>query len=295
MTAVRALLVDAFTGEPLTGAPAGVVPDAEALDAAGMRAVAAELGASETAFVLSSDSADRRFRWFTPAAEADRPGHATLAATVALGAEGEWAAGGHTVETNAGVLDVELGEDGAAWMTLGAPSVREVGLGDERVADALGVDPLGLRPEALPFAVATARRPFLLVPLDYLETLGNADPDAGAMAGLCEEVGAEGVHAVTFDTLSTAATLHGRTWSPTGDEKPATGDAGGAAGAYLRHVGAFESMPEELRVEGGHYLDRPGEVRVTVGETVRVGGAATVALSGELSVPERGPDDIIEA
>ncbi|ELZ74763.1 diaminopimelate epimerase, partial [Haloferax larsenii JCM 13917] len=33
MDSRRALLVDAFTTEPLTGNPAGVVPDADGLDA----------------------------------------------------------------------------------------------------------------------------------------------------------------------------------------------------------------------------------------------------------------------
>jgi PhzF family phenazine biosynthesis protein len=80
-------------------------------------------------------------------------------------------------------------------------------------------------------------------------------------------------------------------------EDPVTGTASGACGAYLRHVGAFEDeFPDELRFEQGHFVDRPGLVRVRVEEeTVRVGGRASRALDGEIRVPPTADDDIVEA
>ncbi|NIS36246.1 MAG: PhzF family phenazine biosynthesis protein, partial [Actinobacteria bacterium] len=41
---------------------------------------------------------------------------------------------------------------------------------------------------------------------------------------------------------------------------------------YLRHVGAFSPMPDELVFEQGHFVDRPGRVRVRLDEVVKVGG-----------------------
>jgi len=63
-------------------------------------------------------------------------------------------------------------------------------------------------------------------------------------------------------------------------------------------VGAFDGdFPDELRFEQGHFLDRPGHVRVRVaGDVVRVGGEAVVSMDGELRVPADDDDsEIIEA
>jgi len=50
----RTLLVDAFADEPLAGNVAGVVPDVGELSEDRMGRIAAELGASETAFLLTT-------------------------------------------------------------------------------------------------------------------------------------------------------------------------------------------------------------------------------------------------
>ena len=74
-------LVDAFTEAPFRGNPAGVVALDEDVPTDWMAAVARELGVSDTAFVRRSRSSqgDFELRWFTPAAEVDLCGHATLA------------------------------------------------------------------------------------------------------------------------------------------------------------------------------------------------------------------------
>jgi PhzF family phenazine biosynthesis protein len=81
-------LVDAFTAAPFAGNPAGVVLlDHGPIDAAWAQQVAAEVRASETAFVHPEDGA-WRLRWWTPAAEVDLCGHATLAAAHVLWEDG---------------------------------------------------------------------------------------------------------------------------------------------------------------------------------------------------------------
>src|SRR6059058_526465 len=78
--------VDAFTREPFTGNPTGVVLNADALSEAQMLAIARELNNAETAFILSPDGADHtvRARFFTPRSEAGFVGHATVAAQYVL-------------------------------------------------------------------------------------------------------------------------------------------------------------------------------------------------------------------
>jgi PhzF family phenazine biosynthesis protein len=82
LTTIPFFQVDAFADKPLTGNPAAVMPLERWLDDATMQAIAAENNLSETAFTVPSgcDDYDFDLRWFTPTAEVDLCGHATIAA-----------------------------------------------------------------------------------------------------------------------------------------------------------------------------------------------------------------------
>ncbi|KKF39814.1 PhzF family phenazine biosynthesis protein [Halorubrum saccharovorum] len=315
----RTLLVDAFADEPLAGNVAGVVPDAAGLSDDRMGRIAAEIGASETAFLFDADEAgdgakgandaDDRLRYFTPSTEVDLCGHATIATYGALFAEGAINAGDRTLRTNVGDLEITVDDDGTVWMRQNPPTVDVIDPGGEggsdldadRLGDALGIDPAALRDVGadLPVAVASTGLPWLVVPVNFLERLGEAEPDMAAIEAISETYDAAGVYAFTFDAIGAESTLHGRAFAPAVGvpEDPVTGTASGAVGAYLREVGAFDGdFPDELRFEQGHFIDRPGHVRVRVsGDEVRVGGRAMVSMDGELRVPAEDDDEIIEA
>lgn len=70
--------LDAFTDRPFGGNPAAVCPLDAWLPDATMQAIAAENNLSETAFYVPEGDG-YRLRWFTPKAEVDLCGHATLA------------------------------------------------------------------------------------------------------------------------------------------------------------------------------------------------------------------------
>ena len=72
--------VDAFTDRLFSGNPAAVCPLEEALSEEQMQSIAMENNLSETAFIDLSES-PFRIRWFTPLAEIDLCGHATLASS----------------------------------------------------------------------------------------------------------------------------------------------------------------------------------------------------------------------
>ncbi|MWG35472.1 PhzF family phenazine biosynthesis protein [Halomarina oriensis] len=294
----RALIVDAFTTDALTGNAAGLVPDADGLDADQMQAVARELHASETAFLTDSEEADRRIRYFTPETEVDLCGHATIASHAFLHQAEAIDAGTHTLSTNVGVLDVEVAADGSVWMTQAPPEAHDVDVSYEEVAAAVGVDLDALTDlEAdLPLGWASTGLGFLCVPVTYLDELGGADPDMAAVEALCEEVDATGVYAFTFDTIDPDATLHGRMFAPGAGvpEDPCTGTASGAVTAYLRAHDALDSYAD-LVYEQGHFLDRPGRIRVRAAEEIRVGGRAVVSLDGELAIPDADDEDIVVA
>lgn len=87
---IQYAVVDAFTAEPFKGNPAAVClldleDAAKAADERWMQSVAAEFNISETAFLLREKSSAAgavplfQLRWFTPVAEVELCGHATLA------------------------------------------------------------------------------------------------------------------------------------------------------------------------------------------------------------------------
>lgn len=71
--------VDAFTSKPFAGNPAGVCITDAPLPEKLMQDIASEMNLSETAFPVKNKDGSYSLRWFTPAAEVDLCGHATLA------------------------------------------------------------------------------------------------------------------------------------------------------------------------------------------------------------------------
>lgn len=289
-------LVDAFTTEPFAGNPAGVVPDGDGLAVDQMQAIAAEVGASETAFVCESEAADRQLRFFTPEREVDLCGHATVATFARLFARAAIDAGKYTIETGAGDLSVAVESDGTVWLEGAEAEVEAVDVAYDDLVPALGLAETAVAGvgEDLPIARASTGMAFLIVPVNYFEQLGDVDPDLGAIADLCETVDAVGLYAFTFDTLERESTVHGRLFAPSigVDEDPVTGTASGAVGAYLRRFSGVEGTA--FRCEQGDFLDRPGRVRVETDGAIRVGGRAVTTMSGDIAVPEPDDGEIIE-
>jgi predicted PhzF superfamily epimerase YddE/YHI9 len=71
--------IDAFTNKAFGGNPAAVCPLSDWIDEPLMQSIAAENNLAETAFIVPAGDGFQ-IRWFTPTAEVDLCGHATLAA-----------------------------------------------------------------------------------------------------------------------------------------------------------------------------------------------------------------------
>ena len=80
---LRVYYIDAFADTLFKGNPAAVIPLREWLPDDVMQAVAAENNLSETAFFVGNDG-KYSIRWFTPVAEVNLCGHATLASAYVL-------------------------------------------------------------------------------------------------------------------------------------------------------------------------------------------------------------------
>ncbi len=75
--------IDTFTGELFKGNPAAVCLLDHWLEDSLLQAIAQENNLSETAFIVAENE-DFAIRWFTPVAEVDLCGHATLAAAFVI-------------------------------------------------------------------------------------------------------------------------------------------------------------------------------------------------------------------
>lgn len=272
-------LVDAFTEKPLSGNPAGVVLDADGLSEEEMQAIAREVNASETVFVLrpSLPAADFRTRFFSPVREVDLCGHATIAAFYLLGELGrlnnarqgipqkkESASppthvpgcgqrrdGLSTVvrqQTRAGIFPVEIqfGTDGrvsAVYMSQPQPQFRAYTGSLDGLAGALGVSRDAIERAGLPVGCAWTGLWHLMVPVMSLGVLGSLAPDQVALARLNEAVGVVTTHVFTIETMYPESTAHSRSFAPLLGiaEDPQTGTASGALAAYLLASGVTVS------------------------------------------------------
>ncbi|MEM6551489.1 MAG: PhzF family phenazine biosynthesis protein [Planctomycetota bacterium] len=178
-------LVDAFASKTFTGNPAAVVllrglrswPDP-----AWMQGVALEMNQSETAFVLDADDQGLHgLRWFTPAAEVELCGHATLASAHALWTHAD-ADPTQPINFRAlhhGQLSCQRTPRGEIAMDFPAQHAQPL-------APPAGpppglLDTLGLPPGTTP--VATAFGPYdWIIELPHEQAVRKAAPDFGALA-----------------------------------------------------------------------------------------------------------------
>lgn len=116
----------AFTTDPSGGNPAGVVLDATGIDDATMLKTAADIGYSETAFVVPRDDGSLDTRYFSPLAEVPFCGHATIATAVAHAQR--HGVGTLRLRTKAGEVTVSTAqaEDGSMTATLVSVAPRSI-------------------------------------------------------------------------------------------------------------------------------------------------------------------------
>jgi PhzF family phenazine biosynthesis protein len=137
--AVPLFQVDAFAERAFAGNPAAVCLLNGPADPAWMQAVAAEMNLSETAF-LHPDGAAHALRWFTPVAEVELCGHATLASAHALWEAGRVPAGAAIdFATLSGTLSAARDGD---WIVMDFPATPpEAADPPPGLATALGIAP----------------------------------------------------------------------------------------------------------------------------------------------------------
>ena len=309
-------IADAFTSDVFGGNPAGVVilksgdefPKDEI-----MRKTAAELRYSETAFVRPMGNEELaqtieeavdgqqlqvrpsdidggfRIRYFTPAAEVDLCGHATIAAYRCLMDAGLCETGGtYLSRAKAGDLTVDVTSD-IVYMDMAAPTH----IGDIRSPEDLqelytvmGIDYCDI--DMIPQLISTGL-PDIILPVASREVLQSIDPDFKALADLSERYQVTGVHAFALAREDEKVTAYCRNFAPLYeiDEEAATGTASGALAYYLFRNGIYHK--DQCRFIQGEAMGRPSQIRVRIkrdsnGMQIRVGGDAAILVKGRIAI-----------
>ena len=269
----------AFSAVPAGGNPAGVVLDATGLTASDMLSIAAEVGYSESAFLLPRDEpGEFDIRYYSPKDEVAFCGHATIAAAVAIAERA--GLGALELHTRSGVVPVEtqLMDDGTLTASLTSVPARvspvEPDVLDETL-NALDWSREDLDPD-LPAKIAYAGNDHLVLAAASRERLSRLDYDFDRLAAVMDQQGWTTVHLVWRDV---EGIFHARDPFPPGGvvEDPATGAAAAAFGGYLKALGKID-VPGRVQIHQGEDMGRPSTILVEVSENderVRITGAAT--------------------
>ncbi|OTN77502.1 hypothetical protein A5886_002602 [Enterococcus sp. 8G7_MSG3316] len=261
---------DAFTTVPGKGNPAGVVLAAIGLSDTEMQYIAAEAGYNETAFVLPSEKADYRFRYFTPGHEMNLCGHGTIACIQALVDAGWITAGTITIDTNAGLLPIVVdlaGEEPMITMRQAIPQFLPWTGDSAALLAAIGltIEDLDTR---YPIVYGNTGIWTLLIPIKERRRFAAMQSDNPLFPALLAEVPRASVHPFTLDTQSADTKMYGRHFSSPYSgtiEDPVTGTASGVMGAYYKtYIQPDLKTPACLTIEQGHEIGKAGKVYVHV-------------------------------
>ena len=276
---MRYYIVDAFTDQPFGGNPAGVVLldgnsfPSETL----MLQIAAELRYSETAFVRRDSEKEFTIRYFTPMAEVELCGHATIA-SFALMHRKLGVTGSCLCHTKAGDISVEAGPRVLMQMTASkiVQSIDET----EGIYRAIGI--CDYTP-TLPVMIVSTGLPDFMIQVKNVETLNRLPLDMNAISAVTEKHNAVSFHVFAFG--NDGYTAHVRDFGPLYGvpEESATGTANASLTHYLQQNGCFPATGDFSFLQG-EAMGRPSVVatRVTPDGTIYVVGTAAVVAEGEL-------------
>ena len=273
-------LYGVFADGPGGGSIAGVVVCPAELPSDRMQAIAKDLLAPTTGFVVTGAraAATLPIRFFSPRQEMDACGYATVAAATALRESGHWQPRGkHALRAGGGLYELHYLDHGVR-LDVSVAGHQPLDVSSRSLlADALGV-PLA---EGRVEVVDTGLR-HLVLPVQSRAALSGFRPDRA----VAERIAAR--HRV--DTIAlVAGVLPGvegvdlrDVCAPVGDlEEPASGTTAAAvADFYRRHFGGTS-----LTVRQGEDMGRPSVIRThaRVDGVVEVSGTARPVLTGALT------------
>lgn len=273
----------AFSKDDKGGNKAGVVLGRSELTSVQKAAIAKEMGYSETAFVLDSDKADFKLQYFTPTEEVPLCGHATIAAFSTLKLLNMLDKPDCTIETEAGILNIHIKDDGLILMEQNRPAYLEV-LDSDIFTGCIERNFIDHR---FPIQIVSTGLNDVMLPVDSVEHLEQLSPDFEMIANMSKEKEVVGVHAFTMIKESDVTAIC-RNFAPLYgiDEESATGTANCALACYLFK---YYKQQSQYVFEQGHNMGDISRIVVNLSyhenviDSVFVGGYGY--LLGKRSLP----------
>lgn len=268
--------IDSFTNVMFGGNPTVTVMDSDSLKDEEMKKIAKEMNLSETGFILSSQKADFRLRFFTPPGnEIKFCGHATVGALCAVAQEGLF--GCHrspktqlSVETNAGILNMEidLSDRDKPRFIFDAPKIDLVPAPYDldQVIEAMGISK-DLIDFTKPLMLEKTNN-YLYFSARNLDCLKKIHPNMTQTIQFAKKDGIVVFCILTNETFDPDYHLHARGFAPLVGvpEDPFTGSMQGGLAAYAIDQGMVDPAVKWIEVEQGHFMERPGFVKLEVAQ-----------------------------
>lgn len=299
MKTINVFHYDAFTNKPNMGNPAGIVLEADGLTEEDMQRIAEKVGFNETSFVLSSEVADIRMRYFTPGFEMDLCGHGTVGTIYALRERGLLEEKTNlTIETKAGILPIQIGanENGETFIKMrqAAPQFKDFAGSKEELAHSIGLEVTDLD-ASVPIVYGSTGNWTVIVPIKNLDACERMKPKNEAFPSVLKEIPKASIHPVCLETYDEQVQMHGRHFSSPYSgmiEDSVTGTALGVMGAYYATYLEKDFDRElELIVEQGQEINKDGRVTVYVTKDVEndnlqidIAGTAVYVKEFEISI-----------
>lgn len=299
MKTINVFHYDAFTNKPNMGNPAGIVLEADGLTEEDMQRIAEKVGFNETSFVLSSEVADIRMRYFTPGFEMDLCGHGTVGTIYALRERSLLEEKTNlTIETKAGILPIQIGanENGETFIKMrqAATQFKDFAGSKEELAHSIGLEVTDLD-ASVPIVYGSTGNWTVIVPIKNLDACERMKPKNEAFPSVLKEIPKASIHPVCLETYDEQVQMHGRHFSSPysgTSEDPVTGTASGVMGAYYATYLEKDFDRElELIVEQGQEINKDGRVTVYVTKDVEndnlqidIAGTAVYVKEFEISI-----------
>ncbi|HQG30523.1 MAG TPA: PhzF family phenazine biosynthesis protein [Deltaproteobacteria bacterium] len=252
--------VDAFTSTVFSGNPAAVCPLGEWLPDEVMQAIARENNLSETAFFVPEGDS-YKIRWFTPEAEVDLCGHATLASAYVILKLLETSRTQVQFFSRSGLLTVSLEADLLA-MNFPSQLPRPCEI-PPMLVSGLGMEPSEILCSEDYFAVYESE-----------DDIKRLEPDMNALCSI-------GMRGVIVTAPGRDADFVSRFFAPRLGipEDPVTGSAHCALIPYWsRRLDKKELHARQISRRGGELFCRD------LGDRVEISGCAALYMSGTINI-----------
>ena len=256
--------VTAFSDNIQGGNLAGVVLNAADYTCKEMLNLAKKYNFSEIAFLLESNFADFKIRYFTPLVEIAMCGHATVAAFNLLRDLKIIKAATYTLETQASLLKIIV-TNKEIFMEQNLPEYSYL-IKSEDIKGCFQGD-IDYLVDDLPIQIVSTGLRDIILPVKDYARLVELKPNFNVIKRISEQFDVVGIHAFSLITDG-KEDIQARNFAPLYgiEEEAATGTASGALASYLKKY-LKDQFKNQFIIKQGSNLKRPSQIKVKLKTT----------------------------